>query len=127
MLDARTLGQERVCLVITALWFLLGPGWIAQRVYFGSVSKSRCRTDFVSFQRSGARKRYLVSVMPCQIVHLYDRIAEGIRYSQSLADWEPSNPGRFAFYVRKDIAAQLRSTDFSQIRVIGAEPTRQAD
>jgi predicted membrane-bound mannosyltransferase len=29
------------------------------------------------------------------------------RYAQSLADWEPSNPGKFAFYVRKDIAAQM--------------------
>jgi hypothetical protein len=29
------------------------------------------------------------------------------RYEQSLADWEPSNPGKFAFYVRKDVAAQL--------------------
>jgi len=31
-------------------------------------------------------------------------------YEQSLADWEPSNPGKFAFYVRKDVAAQ--SWDF---------------
>jgi uncharacterized protein (TIGR03663 family) len=29
------------------------------------------------------------------------------RYEQSLADWEPSSPGKFAFYVRKDVAAQL--------------------
>jgi uncharacterized protein (TIGR03663 family) len=29
------------------------------------------------------------------------------RYEQSLADWEPSNPGKFAFYVRKDVAAQV--------------------
>ena len=30
------------------------------------------------------------------------------RYEQSLANWEPANPGRFAFFVRKDIAAELR-------------------
>jgi hypothetical protein len=29
------------------------------------------------------------------------------KYEQSLADWEPSNPGKFAFYVRKDIAARI--------------------
>lgn len=29
------------------------------------------------------------------------------KYDQTLADWEPSYPGKFAFYVRKDIAAQM--------------------
>jgi uncharacterized protein (TIGR03663 family) len=29
------------------------------------------------------------------------------RYAQSLADWEPANPGKFALYLRKDIAAQI--------------------
>ena len=29
------------------------------------------------------------------------------RYQQSLADWEPANPGKFALYLRKDIAAQI--------------------
>ena len=26
------------------------------------------------------------------------------RYQQSLADWEPANPGKFALYLRKDLA-----------------------
>jgi hypothetical protein len=29
------------------------------------------------------------------------------KYQQSLADWEPSNPGRFALYLRKDLANQI--------------------
>jgi uncharacterized protein (TIGR03663 family) len=29
------------------------------------------------------------------------------RYQQSLADWEPANPGKFALYLRKDLAAQI--------------------
>jgi uncharacterized protein (TIGR03663 family) len=29
------------------------------------------------------------------------------RYQQSLADWEPASPGKFALYVRKDVAAQI--------------------
>ena len=29
------------------------------------------------------------------------------KYAQSLADWEPSNPGKFAFYIRKDVFAEL--------------------
>jgi len=29
------------------------------------------------------------------------------RYQQSLADWEPSNPGKFALYLRKDLVGQI--------------------
>jgi hypothetical protein len=29
------------------------------------------------------------------------------RYAQSLADWEPSNPGKFALYLRKDLISQI--------------------
>ena len=29
------------------------------------------------------------------------------RYEQSLADWEPSNPGKFALYLRKDLVNQI--------------------
>jgi hypothetical protein len=29
------------------------------------------------------------------------------RYQQSLADWEPSNPGKFALYMRKDLVSQI--------------------
>jgi len=29
------------------------------------------------------------------------------KYDQSLAEWEPSNPGKFALFVRKDVAAQV--------------------
>ena len=29
------------------------------------------------------------------------------QYDETDADWEPSSPGKFAFYLRKDIALQL--------------------
>jgi hypothetical protein len=29
------------------------------------------------------------------------------KYQQSLADWEPSNPGKFALYLRKDLVAEI--------------------
>ena len=29
------------------------------------------------------------------------------RYEQSLADWEPSNPGKFALYLRKDLVNEI--------------------
>ena len=29
------------------------------------------------------------------------------RYRQSLADWEPSNPGKFALYLRKDLVGLM--------------------
>jgi hypothetical protein len=45
------------------------------------------------------------------------------RYEQSLADWEPSNPGKFALYLRKDLAGNIWTYEAGPPPAEPQEPT----
>jgi uncharacterized protein (TIGR03663 family) len=58
-------------------------------------------------ERSPSKNYFLLDMQDPQKRRAFLDVVFYRRYDQSLADWEPSNPGKFAFYVRKDVAAQL--------------------
>ena len=56
-------------------------------------------------ERQVGKNYFLLDMMDAEKRRAFWNVLFYRRYDQSLADWEPSHP--FAFYVRKDVAAQL--------------------